>query len=131
MFTNPARKEHLVCLPVPEKAQATYNFCVFPTYGDGVSSPPESSAVHEPIVWTVPEHKAKDPTEKPNYRQSVIEAAASVNITVIEPNAEEFESQVQQALRRGEKSYHVKAFRGSKDGQSTYHISLPAPFISL
>ncbi|MCJ1283602.1 hypothetical protein MMC26_002933 [Xylographa opegraphella] len=68
------------------------------------------------MVWTVPEVKAKDATDKPNYRQIVIDAAASVNINVIEPNADEFESQVQQALRKGEKSYHVKAFRGSKDG---------------
>ncbi|MCJ1433595.1 hypothetical protein MMC27_002958 [Xylographa pallens] len=111
-----ARKEHLVCLPVPEKAQATYNFCVFPTFGDGVSIPPDSLLVHEPMVWTVPEVKVKDITEKPNYRRTVIEAAGSVNITVVEPSAEEFESQVQQALRMGEKSYHVKAFRGSKDG---------------
>ncbi|MCJ1380582.1 hypothetical protein MMC17_003690 [Xylographa soralifera] len=108
--------EHLVCLPVPEKAQATYNFCVFPSFGDGVSNLPDNSPVHEPMVWTVPEVKVKDATDKPNYRRSVIEAADSVNITVIEPNAEEFESQVQQALRKGEKSYHVKAFRGSKDG---------------
>ena len=115
-FTNVARKEHLVCLPVPEKAQSTYNFCVFPTFGDGVSIPPDGLPVHEPMVWTVPEVKVKDVTDKPNYRRSVIEAAGSVDITVIEPSAEEFESQVQQALRKGEKSYHVKAFRGSKDG---------------
>ncbi|MCJ1403479.1 hypothetical protein MMC11_006702 [Xylographa trunciseda] len=108
--------EYLICLPVPEKAQATYNFCVFPTFGDGVSNAPDNFHVHEPMVWTVPEVKVKDATDKPSYRQSVIETARSVNVTVIEPNVEEFESQVQQALRKGEKSYHVKAFRGSKDG---------------
>ncbi|MCJ1388832.1 hypothetical protein MMC18_001682 [Xylographa bjoerkii] len=108
--------EHLVCLPVPEKAQATYNFCVFPTFGDGVSIPPDNSPIYEPMVWTVPEVKVKDATDKPNYRQRVIETAESVKITVIQPSVEEFESQVRQALRKGEKSYHVKAFRGSKDG---------------
>ena len=90
-----------------------------------MSNPLESSPVHEPMVWTVPEVKAKDTIDKPNYRQIVIEAADSVGIAVIEPNAEEFESQVQQALRKGEKSYHVKAFRGSKDGPYSHHMTLP------
>ncbi|MCJ1473117.1 hypothetical protein MMC13_001768 [Lambiella insularis] len=108
--------EHIVCLPVPEKAQATYNFCVFPRYGDGVISPPENVPVHEPMVWTVPEVKAKDTTEKPNYRQNMIDDMKAAGGHVIEPDAAEFESQVQQAYRKGEKSYHVKAFRGSKDG---------------
>ena len=68
------------------------------------------------MVWTVPEVKTKDTTDKPNYRQAMTEAIEAAGMQVIEPNAAEFESQMQQAYRKGEKSYHVKAFKGSKDG---------------
>ncbi|MCJ1410686.1 hypothetical protein MMC19_004772 [Ptychographa xylographoides] len=109
--------EHVVCLPVPEKAQATYNFCVFPKYGDGAPSLPEGRPLHEAMVWTVPDVKAKDVgDEKPNYRKSMTEAVEATGMRVLEPDALEFASEVQQAYRKGEKAYHVKAFRGSKDG---------------
>ena len=109
--------EHVVCLPVPEKAQATYNFCVFPKYGDTMSSPPDDAASYEPMVWTVPDVKAKETgEEKPDHRRNMIDAVKAARIPVLEPGASEFESQVQQAYRKGQKAYHVKAFRGSKDG---------------
>ena len=37
--------------------------------------------------------------------------------TVIEPDETEFVSQVAQALRKGQKAMHIKAFRGNKDGK--------------
>jgi hypothetical protein len=36
---------------------------------------------------------------------------------LIEPNDAEFASATPEAHRKGEKAYHVKAFRGSKDGE--------------
>lgn len=36
---------------------------------------------------------------------------------VVGPNAKEFVSAMPEAHRKGEKAYHVKAFRGSKEGQ--------------
>lgn len=104
-------------MPVPEKAQATYNFCVFPRLADGIVGPSEGAPIAEPIVWAAPELKAKDAVVKPNPKHIMIEDMKAAGIKVIEPDAVEFESQVQQAYRKGEKSYHVKAFRGSKDGQ--------------
>ena len=116
--SDDVRTEHVVCLPVPEKAQATYNFCVFPKYGDGAPSLPEGRPLHEAMVWTVPDVKAKDVgDEKPNYRKSMTEAVEATGMRVLEPDALEFASEVQQAYRKGEKAYHVKAFRGSKDGK--------------
>jgi len=107
--------EHIVCLPVPEKAQATYNFCVFPKS----SGEAEGSSAYEPMVWTVPEIKAKEAGEgKPNLRQTMIEAVKAAKRNVLEPDAAEFVSEVQQAYRKGDKAYHVKAFRGSKDGNN-------------
>jgi len=107
--------EHVVCLPVPEKAQATYNFCVFPKYTGGA----EGSSAYEPMVWTAPELKAKEAEEgKPNLRQTMFEAVKGAKRNVLEPDASEFASEVLQAYRKGEKAYHVKAFRGSKDGRS-------------
>lgn len=98
---------------MPEKAQATYNFCVFPKSIGG----PEGSSSYEPMVWTVPEVKAKELEEgKPNLRQTMTEAVKAAQRNVLEPDSSEFVSEVQQAYRKGEKAYHVKAFRGSKDG---------------
>ncbi len=72
------------------------------------------------MVWTVPELKPKEAEEgKPNLRQTMTEAVKAAKRNVLEPDATQFVSEVQQAYRKGEKAYHVKAFRGSKDGRTS------------
>ena len=108
--------QHVVCLPVPEKAQVQYNFCVFTN---------ESA---EQVVWTVPGNVPKagivgsdiqaGPEE--TYKHLLIrvlnERLKNRRIKVVEPDEKEFVSQTVQAHRKGEKAVHVKGFRGSKDG---------------
>ena len=114
------RVRDIVCLPVPEKAQAQYNFCVLSATTDGSAT--------DQLVWTVPDSVPKDgtfaglTTSQPgeSYRALLItvlnEALKPYKKRVLEPNKQEFASQVVQAHRKGESAYHVKAFRGSKDG---------------
>ena len=108
------------CLPVPEKAQAQYNFCVF---SDATGDPASGQT-----LWTVPNTAPKDGTvigaavgqPGDTYRTlltSVINKALKpLGKYVVEPNGQEFASQIVQAHRKGETAFHVKAFRGSKDG---------------
>ncbi|KAM0795068.1 hypothetical protein BDR22DRAFT_624231 [Usnea florida] len=110
----------LVCLPVPDKAQAQYNFCIFSATADGIAT--------DQIVWTVPDSVPKDGAfvglasslSGETYRTvliSILNAALKqYKKRVIEPDKREFASQVVQAHRKGESAYHIKAFRGSKDG---------------
>ena len=110
----------IVCLPVPEKAQAQYNFCVFSATTDGLAT--------DQTVWTVPDSSPKDgtivgsTTSQPGetYRTLLVsilnQALTPYKKQVIEPDKQEFASQVVQAHRKTESAYHIKAFRGSKDG---------------
>ena len=110
----------VVCLPVPEKAQAQYNFCI-------LSATTDPSAADQ-IVWTVPDTVPKDgafvsptaPRPDQTYRTLLIsvlnDSLKAYKKRVVEPNKQEFASQVVQAHRKGESAYHIKAFRGSKDG---------------
>ena len=109
----------ILCLPVPEKAQAQYNFCILSATTDGLAT--------DQVVWTVPDSVPKDgtfvgltPHSGETYRTLLIpilnEALKPYKRQVIEPKKKEFSSQVVQAHRKGEPAYHIKAFRGSKDG---------------
>ena len=112
--------KNVVCLPVPEKAQSQYNFCIF------VDIPGDSSGSQ--ALWTVPDTAPKDgvyvegPSAQPSdtYRTLLIAlintALKTYNKRVIEPQSQEFASQIVQAHRKGETAFHIKAFRGSKDG---------------
>ena len=111
--------KNVFCLPVPEKAQSQYNFCVFLDipYSQGNQA-----------LWTVPDTAPKDgvymegPSAQPNdtYRTLLIAfintALKTYKKRVIEPQSQEFASQIVQAHRKGETAFHIKAFRGSKDG---------------
>ena len=109
--------QDVFCLPLPEKAQAQCNFCIL---SDGSPS--------DQIVWTVPDVAPKEGTFKgpiavskgDTYRSlltSLINKALKPHKKyVVEPAKAEFASQIVQAHRKGETAYHVKAFRGSKDG---------------
>ncbi|KAL9596840.1 MAG: hypothetical protein Q9179_004479 [Wetmoreana sp. 5 TL-2023] len=105
--------DYVICLPVPEKAQSQYSFCVLPREGE------------EQILFTVPGTTVKPDSVKSDLPVGPEETYKEVTIRmlnerlktkVIEPNDKEFVSQVAQALRKGEKAVHVKAHRGSKDG---------------
>ena len=110
----------IVCLPVPEKAHAQYNFCILSAATDGIAT--------DQIVWTIPDAVPKDgtfvglTTSRPGetYRTLLItflnEALKPYKKRVVEPDKKEFASQVVQAHRKGKPAYHIKAFRGSKDG---------------
>ena len=105
----------IFCLPLPEKAQAQYNFCVF------------SASSSDQVLWTVPNTAPKEGVVKgasvaqdDTYRTLLIsminESLRPYKKHVIEPDKNEFASQIAQAHRKGETAFHVKAFRGSKDG---------------
>ena len=111
--------EHVLCLPVPEKTQATKNFCIIPKEG---GSDGEGGHGYEPIVWTASDTKARgDPEDAPTAAASIAQSLKAAKASVVEPTDKEFASQLQQVTRKGEKVYHVKAFKGSKDGTSRPH----------
>lgn len=84
------------------------------------------------MVWTVPELKPKEAEEgKPSLRQTMIESVKAAKNNVLEPDATEFVSEVQQSYRKGEKAYHVKAFRGSKDGSTLPPLISRIPFMAV
>ncbi|KAI9806188.1 MAG: hypothetical protein M1825_006303 [Sarcosagium campestre] len=124
--------DHAACLPVPEKTQRQYSFCLFPTASSGSDA----------LVWTVPDAapdsasgklKGEAPIKtetgtgedataigtQQTYRTLLIDVLNQLlpnRVTVQEPRADEFASALVEAHRKSEKAYHVKAFRGSKDG---------------
>lgn len=116
--------EHVICLPVPEKAQAQKNFCVFPKGGDGVTSTLEGGTQYETIVWTAPDTKAKGAAEdEPTQARKILTSLRNAKCVPQEPDEKEFASEIPQPGRKGEKAYHVKAFKGSKDGKHPHSPS--------
>ncbi|GAB7348275.1 hypothetical protein MBLNU459_g6258t2 [Dothideomycetes sp. NU459] len=113
--------EQIFCLPVPEKAQRQWNFVVF-------ASPRTNGTEQEQIVWTMnevaPTNMAFADGWGPQEHDSQITCTIrTLNVclgafgkTVITPDESEFASAIPQSHRKGEKAYHVKAHRGSKDG---------------
>ena len=118
-----ASVEHVICLPVPDKAQAQKNFCVIPVGGDGLGG---DVGPYETIVWTAADTKAKgaDP-DGPTQAEAISAALAKAKIKVQVPDENEFASEVPLAANKGERAYHVKGFRGSKEGSFYTSKSLP------
>ncbi|KAI9848168.1 MAG: hypothetical protein M1837_000842 [Sclerophora amabilis] len=125
-------RKHVLCVPVPEKAQRQFNFCVFPKYADGVTQPPKGEPPTDAIVWTIPDAPPKDP-ETISFRagkgdvEGLKESYKSIlthvfnnhlpkGTRVVEPDRNDFASALVQAHRKDEKAVHVRAFRGSKEG---------------
>ena len=76
------------------------------------------------MVWTAPGLPIKDADEEePNPSTTMIKAIEQAGFKVQQPNEKDFVSQVIQGHRKGEKAYHVKAFRGSKDGKFSAYSS--------
>lgn len=108
--------DYCICVPVPEKAQPQYNFCIF------THQPPD-----EQILFTVPGTAIKPETvfskdlpisEGETYKDVTIKMLNKrlPKRKVVQPDEKDFVSQLAQAHRKGEKAVHVKAFRGSKEG---------------
>ncbi|KAG8527910.1 uncharacterized protein KY384_006826 [Bacidia gigantensis] len=111
----------IACLPVPEKTQAQFNFCIFTNPLPNTSS--------EQILFTVPatppkpgtvhgltDSDPKDATYNSILTMHLNAALKRRNLIVTLPSEAVFTSHLPQATRKGEKAYHVKAFRGAKEG---------------
>ena len=70
------------------------------------------------MVWTAQDTRNKgDGEDTPTPSGAMVQALESAKVNVLQPESSEFVSQLQQAMKKSEKAYHVKAFRGSKDGK--------------
>ncbi|EEH18538.1 histone chaperone [Paracoccidioides brasiliensis Pb03] len=122
--------QHILCLPVPEKTQRQFNFCIIPEYADGITSVPDGQVTFESIVWTIPDGPprtaflgsgtpAMESANLAETYESYLKRMLDDNLKhtkVICPSEKEFVSPVPEAHRKDDKAYHVKAFRGSKEG---------------
>lgn len=115
--------DQIFCLPVPDKAQRQKNFVI--TVKDDATA--VDGAPIEPIVFTVNEVKGKhervslathgeDETLADITLRELDHFVKSLGKKTIVPDEREFASAIVQAHRKNEKAYHVKAFRGSKEG---------------
>lgn len=118
--------DHVFCLPVPDKAQRQKNFVI--TAKEDARA--VDGAPMEPVVFTVNEAKGKhervslathgeDDTLVDVALKEVDNFVKSLGKQTIQPDEREFASAIVQAHRKNEKAYHVKAFRGSKEGSSS------------
>jgi hypothetical protein len=133
IFTNFGPTVHALRLPVPEKAQKQHNFVLIPEAGLGIGDKLPTNGVDpkEPLVWTINEVPRKhttfndDKLENANQGQDGGSVEQTLNkylgttmaCKIVEPDETEFASATPEAHRKGEKAYHVKAFKGSKDGK--------------
>lgn len=148
--------EHAFRLPVPEKAQKQAMLILLPLDGNSTRQlpPMPDGSRPEPAVFTIADNPkgqvgARIVDEKlkndPNVKDDLangrpleamlkrwIGAHSPENEGLIEPNEKEFASAIPEAHRKGEKAYHVRAFRGTKDGESRgpFSISRTLPLLS-
>lgn len=111
--------EQAFCLPVPEKAKRQHNFVIIPRGGEGLTPASASNPAPEPIVWTVMETGPKEEVTEPEpalTTRMLNEQLQRYSRSVTYPSDDDFASAIPPTGRPGEKSYHVKAHRGSKDG---------------
>ncbi|KAF2210338.1 hypothetical protein CERZMDRAFT_45191 [Cercospora zeae-maydis SCOH1-5] len=115
--------DQIFCLPVPEKQQRQSSFVIIPRAGAvGADGTP-----CEQIVFTMNETKPDDAvslsrtkTDQDNYvsvtEPELNDLLHAYGKQVIRPDENEFASSIPQSHRKGEKAYHVKAHRGTKEG---------------
>ncbi|KAF2845732.1 Rtt106-domain-containing protein, partial [Plenodomus tracheiphilus IPT5] len=116
--------DQVFCLPIPEKAKKQHHFIIIPVHGDGVTPLPEGVAsAPEPIVWTFEEATGKNIVEGEDPGPGPMAEAihhcliqAGTGKKVVSPSVDEFASATPESHRKGDKAYHVKAHRGSKEG---------------
>ncbi|KAJ5083755.1 hypothetical protein N7456_013182 [Penicillium angulare] len=122
------RIRHALCLPVPEKTQKQFNFCIIPEFADGITPPPEGMTASDCMVFTVADGPAKAAFSGSGQQighnegetaEGLIRKILNDNLpntNVVKPDERQFVSATPEAHRKGEKAFHVKAFRGSKEG---------------
>lgn len=110
-------------LPVPEKNQKQYNFCLIPH--------PDNAVTTEALIWTVNHGPLKScKIDDPDLAkiapgpEDVLENALGfvlekTGLKLTFPSEDEFASAVRESHRKNDVTYHVKAHRGSKEGMST------------
>lgn len=115
--------EHVLRLPVPDKATAAHNFCVFPRGGDGLSndgSGAAGDAGFETMVWTAGAATKRGEEDAPTESDLIQRVLTVAKVaTIVEPSEDEFVSVARNPMRKTEKQYHVKAHKGSKEGESS------------
>ncbi|ETN42512.1 uncharacterized protein HMPREF1541_01669 [Cyphellophora europaea CBS 101466] len=102
---------NVLCLPVPEKASKQFNYIFLPN----------AASTFEPVLFTLPATPLKPgtftlPSSATTLDEALNHILPSHNLSLTLPNADEFASATPEPHRKSEKAYHVKAFRGSKDG---------------
>ncbi|KAL9616084.1 MAG: hypothetical protein Q9160_009003 [Pyrenula sp. 1 TL-2023] len=139
-YMNGKHFQHAFRLPVPEKAQKQSMFILLPDGGNGTGQPPlmPDSWRPEPAVFAVADNqkaqvaarildetlmsdsKLKDDIANGRPLEAMLKrwigANSLENECLIEPNEKEFASAIPEAHRKSEKAFHVRAFRGTKDG---------------
>ncbi|WPG98265.1 Hypothetical protein R9X50_00105300 [Acrodontium crateriforme] len=115
--------DEVFCLPVPEKQQRQWSFCVFPKSGattvDGTNLEHIVFTLNEtaPVGVTAEGFTATEDDTYINVTENAMnKMLATYGKRVVRPTDVEFASSIPQAHRKGEKAYHVKAHRGSKEG---------------
>lgn len=121
-FTKTKHTDQIFALPVPEKATATTNFVVLPRRDVNTSTV-------EALVWTVPTTgspktwTANPSVSLPQDATYVDQLTTILNASlkphskrVITPSPSTFTSNITQPHLKTQKSHHIKAFRGSKEG---------------
>ncbi|KAF4535726.1 putative negative regulator of dna transposition protein [Lasiodiplodia theobromae] len=113
--------EQVFCLPIPEKAKRQWNFIIIPKGNDGLSTAPEGTTPPEQIVWTFQEPTKKELEGGAETGPEFMAERLNGFLTpfgkkVVFPTKEEFQSTIPQSHLKGEPGFHVKAFRGSKEG---------------
>ncbi|KAI5813923.1 hypothetical protein BZA77DRAFT_267937 [Pyronema omphalodes] len=118
--------DYIACLPVPDKSARQFNFCIFPLGSDGLSG-----STGDAIVFTIADGEPKFASgdalssgyDTSSYKSLIIDtfnahlssSKSRIN-SVEEPKEGIFFSNLAQSHRKGEKAFHVKAHRGSKEG---------------
>lgn len=112
---------YAVRLPIPEKNQKQYNFCLIPH--------PDKAASTETLIWTVNHGplkscKVDDPdlTKIAPAPDNILENALGfvlekTGLKLTFPTEAEFASAIRESHRKNDVTYHVKAHRGSKEGE--------------
>ncbi|KAK7550861.1 negative regulator of DNA transposition [Phyllosticta citricarpa] len=113
--------DQIFCLPIPEKAKRQWNFIVIPKNNDGVLGAAEDADVKDQIVWTFAEPSNKEveagAEAGPEPTATRLDQyLKSFGKRVVFPTKAEFQSAIPQSHRKGEPGFHVKAFKGSKEG---------------
>lgn len=108
---------------MPDKAARQWNFCIFPKGSEGLGD-----GNSDALVFTIPDGAPKTASgpgmdaaggnDTTTYKSLLIGVINSLlkRAAVLEPAENIFHSAVPQSHRKGEKAFHVKAHKGSKEG---------------